>query len=81
MFAAGGPAPITGAPTRLHHHRAQLEGLDELRAAAYMVYAWALLEGTGGSRLEEGERIAERASVYDSSRWVGRGDGEFDRAL
>eukprot|EP00903_Cladosiphon_okamuranus_P014066 g13074.t1 len=68
VFAAGGPAPITGAPARLHlAHRAQLPGLNEARAAALVVYAWVLVEDAGDVKLAVGEAIAESARLYDSN--------------
>ena len=71
VFAAGGPAPITGAPPRLHPaHRAQLPGLDEVRAAALIVYAFTLLEEAGDAKLAAVGAIAENARLYDSNRFA-----------
>lgn len=73
VFAAGGPAPITGprsrlTPTANKAHRAQLPGLNAARAAASMVFAWAVLKEEPVPKLDVVENVAENARVFDASR-------------
>ncbi|CAM9544050.1 unnamed protein product, partial [Hapterophycus canaliculatus] len=71
VFAAGGPAPITGPHTGQstsdgRAHGAQLPGLQAARASACIVYARAeLLEENPSLKLAE--TIARDASFFDSS--------------
>lgn len=70
VLAAGGPAPITVAPSIANkQHEAHLPALEAARASACMVVAWAALKEPY-PKLEEAEGIVAKARRYNGERCV-----------